>query len=251
MGKKIDRIFFGALGAASFFLLYLGAFGSIALACALSFCSCALVRKLLSGLSARFKLSPPAKKRALRARISVLLEDWARLPQTEAEFAMRPILEALYSEIAEADTRLIPVARPACCEALDAAACFALWQAHRDASRLVIACTGRADPSAFALVRTLDSPQARLLDGPLLAAALERRPDLVPDAAPDPTPAARRFRLRRLIRRETVPRCLLTGLSLTLGYLLFGHPLYLLSGLTLLLLAGLGLKRQRLPQRLF
>ena len=253
MGRLIDRILLNALGAALCYLVYVNAFGSVPLACALAFVSMLLTRRAAAGARKWAASLPWTRRREAGKRATVWLEALARLPEGEARAAVEALLEGLYPGGLEG-VALELAQRPTACPPLNAAELYSRWQGHRADARLLVVCTGKAEAGAFALAESLTDPPARLLDGDSLRAALARHSELLPPE--DPSPSKRRsasklpFRLP-LVPRERIPRCLLTGLGLVLGYALLGHPLYLLAGLALLLLSGLALRRKRAPARLF
>ena len=248
MGKIIDRVIGRTLTAVAFYLIYVNAFGSIPLACGLAFISCLLARRLAEGLRAALARTSLCRRQVVRRRIAAGLERWARMPEAQARAELWDVLGRLYPDEVDPHLDLVVASRPAGCSPLRASECFALWQSHRDAGRLLIVCTGRAEPEAFALAQSLDAPRTRLLDGRQLSGALLKRPELVPEA---PSMHSPRRRMRRRLGREYVRRSLFMGLSLLAGYALLGRALYLAAGLALLGLAGIGLRRPRRPERLF
>ena len=253
MGGKIDALARCLLGAALFFALYVRAFGSIPAAMGLAFVSCALGRHLGNGLRERLPRAPWTRRRELRKRALACLEAWAMLPDAELRGAVENALAALYPDAAGSELVVLP--RTAACPPLDCGECLALWRARRGEERLLIVCTGDADPRAQAFVRTLENPAVRLLERAQLAEGLARLPRLLPEkpVAAAPRSGVCRLRLLSLLKvpRARAARCLASGLGLLLGYALLGRGLYLAGGLGLILLAGLALRRKRLPERLF
>lgn len=248
MGRTIDKIALNALIIFTYYLFFMAAFASIPVACALTFLASALTHRLLDGLTGRWKSSRRAQKKALQKRIGALLDEWTLIEPPHGQ--IREALKALYPETAEEGTEIVVLPRPAACPPLESAACFELWQMHRPAKRLLIACTGRVSPPAFSLAQTLSSPCVRILDRALLAAALEKHPELIPESAAERKPA-RRKRRRLTVDRKHAPRCILSGAMLLAMHLLLGNWLYLLTGLALLTLAAVALKKPRTPEKLF
>ena len=249
MGKRVDRLVLGLLTPILYYLFYLSAFRAVVPACLLAFVSAALTHLLAGRLRTRLANGRRAVLRANRRRVAALLNRWALADEDDARAEFLPLLRALDPDAPWSDVTLAFDARPAGCPPLDADSCLALWRAHRSAKRLLVVSTGKANADAIALAQALESPPVLLVDAARFTAALEKRPELLPPVEEAPAPR-RRLRLPAVFR-AAVPRCLLTGFGLVFGYAWFGNPLYLLVGLALLLLAGLTLKKKRLPDKLF
>ena len=245
MGKALDRLCAALLIAAALFLFFQAAFASPLLAGGLALVCLLLLARLLR----RLPVPPWRRRRQREARAAGLLERWSRMPEAEALEEVRSALAALYPDPPLDPTELILEPRPRCCPALSAGEVFSLWRACRDAERLLIVCTGSIEASAFALAEALSQPRLRLLDRAQLLPALARHPELLPDADAAAC-APLRPRLPRLHRAQ-LPRCILAGLGLILGYMIQGRWLYLFTGLALLLIAGLSLRHRAPPAGLF
>ena len=248
MGGFIDKITLNTLIAVGYYLLFMAAFGSIPLACALAFVCSALTHKLLCGLKCRIQGGRRMQRKALRRRIDALIDEWTLSEPPHGQIA--ETVKKLYPECAEDDTAVCILPRPAACPPLEGGTCFDLWQAHRREDRLLIVCTGRVSPTAFTLAQALSAPRVRILDRSLLAAALEKRPDLVPETQPKSAPL-RRKRIRFSVDRKHAPRSLLSGTMLLAMHFLLGNFLYLLIGLALITAALLAFRRARIPEKLF
>ncbi len=248
MGGVIDKIVLNVLIAAGYYLLFMAAFGSIPLACGLSFLCSALTHKLLHGLRCRMRSSRRTQKKDLCRRISMLLDAWtlSEAPHGSIQNAIRQ----LYPECTETQTSIHILPRPSACPPLESSDCFALWQEHRKEERLLIVCTGRVSSAASSFAQTLSSPRVRILDRALLAAALEKHPELVPEMQIDSAPS-RRKHVHLHVDRKHAPRCLLSGTMLLAMHFLLGNVLYLLIGTTLVTAALLSFRRARTPEKLF
>ena len=231
MGKSIDRIVLTALLAASLYLLFVQAFRSVWLACALSFaCSAMILRRVLRA---------PRRARMTTAQASALLERWAYGPDDEAETRIAKLLD--HGE----DCALVYLPRhPAA--AVSMGDVFSAWKAHRRENRLILAAPCRADGRAKTFARTLQDPSVEIADAPQLV-ALIRRSGLEPPHVPRFSAWLAKLRLAvcALPERRPWKQSALYGLLLIPVYLLTSNPAYLFLGLASLFLAGISLRLHR------
>ncbi len=216
MGRIIDGVALRVGLAIGAYLLFLTAWRSVPLACALTLacagCAAALPRRR-------------SRERRQTAREKLLR--LACLDDAEATQILEPLLRERFPE---APFELCPILRHPMA-ALTAGDVLALWKARRGAERLAIAATCRADAGARAFARRLSHPAVAILDGDALRPVLAGwRPAPEPPAAKPAPPA----RLRRLasdaLRRPLPVKLALLGPGMLCLYLLQGSPLYLFGG---------------------
>ncbi len=228
MGKIIDRAALLALPACALYLLFMRAFGNIALACALSFACCApLVR-----------LRRRSRGRMSARQAGAILERWAYGADDEARAQITRLLGA-------PDGELVYLPRhPGA--SLSGGDVFSAWKARCGAERVIVAAACRADGKARALARSLSRPRVEIADAARLI-ALIRRSDIPAPRAPGLRDAARRLRLALACLPERRPwrQNALFGALLLPVYLLTGNPAYLLLALAALFLAGAALRPKR------
>jgi len=240
MGKIIDRAALWAGGATLCYLLFLGAWQSIPLACAAAFVAVALARALADRV--------PLPRRAGVARARAELLRLAGLEDREAGAALEALLRRRYPG---EDFRLTPVLKHP--EAsLTLGDLLNAWKANRDAARLVVASTCPCEPRAALFARQLRDPAVAVVDSRKLLRLL-RACD--PGELPTPPRVSPRQRLRRLADRvacaRVTPRTALLAAMLLASYLFGGNPWCLAGALALVLHMGLALSRRRVGRRLF
>ena len=129
MGKMLDRLSLFIISVAGFYFFFLNAWGSILLACFLSFFCCILINHLLRRRPHVYRCSR-RRAEAEIMRIACLSEDDAkeymdkvlRTKYPEEVFEVIPILKHPSSSISTGDI-------------------FAIWKKHSGDSNLVVCCT--------------------------------------------------------------------------------------------------------------
>ena len=211
------------------YLLFLNAFGSIPLACALSFACCIPIVQLRR----RFRGRMSARQAA------AVLERWAYGPDDEAREQIGKLLKV------DVDS-LVYLPRHASAS-ISAGDVFSAWKSHRGRERVVLAAPCHADGKARILARTLREPAVEIADAARLI-PLIRRSEIAAPRAPGLRGAMKRLRLSfaALPDRRPWRQNVLFGALLLPVYLLTGNPAYLLLALAALLLAGIALRPRRL-----
>lgn len=229
MGKTIDRAALLILLACALYLLFLNAFGSIPLACALSFACCIPIVQLRR----RFRGRMSARQAA------AVLERWAYGPDDEAREQIGKLLKV------DVDS-LVYLPRHASAS-VSAGDVFSAWKSHRGRERVILTAPCHADGKARVLARTLREPAVEIADAARLI-PLIRRSEIAAPRAPGLRRAMKRLRLSfaSLPDRRPWRQNVLFGALLLPVYLLTGNPAYLLLGLAALLLAGIALRPWRL-----
>lgn len=229
MGKWIDRALLTALAAATLYLLFLSAFGSIIPAACLSFACCALCLYALRGKAGRLS----------RHQAKAILESWAFGSDEDA----RTQLEAIVKGIDPEATLVYLPKHPAV--ELSVSDVFNVWKANRSADRLILASTCYACGRARVFSKTLQKPTLLLLDTARLI-PLIRKSGL--SISNDPGTNTRIPRLRMMFcelpDRRPWYKSLASGLGLMLIYLISGLTAYLILATGMLLLAGISLRHR-------
>ena len=239
-GMRVDRAAGGMLAATAFYLLFLNAWRSVPLACALAF-FCALLLRHLT-------LRRPPRRKCAPSQAEAALEAIAALPEGEAA----PMLETLVRpRLPDAAFNLVPILRLPDAS-LSAADVFHAWKTHRDAQTVVVAATCRADPRALSRARECESPRVIVVDAPVLRRLMRAQgvPERLVQSSPGPAAWLRRV-LRRIMDRPVRPRSALLALSMLAIYLAMGNPLYLFSSMALLFRLGAALIRRGFAFRRF
>ena len=125
------------------------------------------------------------------------------------------------------------IARYPSAKPLDAQSVFNVWKKHSGADKIAILCTGAVGADAVYASHELQKPDILLLDGRALSRILSRT-DL-----PEADLPRRKFRISLSGNPWQKIR---TAAALLILYRIFGNPMYLWSGLSLFLLAGIGQK---------
>lgn len=231
MGKIFDRILLLALCAAGLYILFITAFGSIALACILSFLCCALLM--------RRRMRTPGHRMTLQEAQAVLAQ-WAFAPDDEARADIARLLKLPEDD---ASLRWLPRHTSASVSVGDV---FSACKSAQGQERLVIAAPCYADGRAKVFAKTLTEPAVEIYDTAKLI-PLIRRSGLEP-------PKAHRFHHLRgklaavlcaLPERRIWWKNALFGLMLLPVYLLTGNGAYLFLAIGALFLAGLGWRARR------
>lgn len=240
MGRQIDRAAGFLLATAAMYLFFLNAWHSIPLACAAAFAAMALGRFLLRGV--------PRRRRCTRAQAADEVLRIAALPDGEAERALGEIIRRRYpgEDFALAAILKHPAA------SLSPSDVLAAWKANRGAARLVVAATCGCDPAAALYARELAEPAVAVVDQKRLARLIRDGGFLPPNGAP--AFSARRAWhsvLRHVAAHRMTPKDALAAALLLAMYWLFGHPLYLILSLLMLLRLGMLLPLRRGKKQLF
>lgn len=228
MGRIVDRLALLAALACALYLLFLHAFGSPALACALAFACCVPAvqfgRRFHGRMSAR--------------QAAAVLERWAYGPDDEARAQIGRLIEA-------DETPLVYLPRHTSAS-VSAGDVFSAWKAHRGEAKIALASPCHADGKARAFARTLREPAVELADAARLI-PLIRRSDIAAPRAPGLRGALKRLRLSvaSLPDRRPWRQNALFGALLLAVYLPTGNPAYLLLALAALLLAGIAARPRR------
>ena len=214
MGMRIDALALRAILLCGAYLLFVNAWHSVPLACALTFLCVILAGWILRGRPRRRRVSA-------RARLLAL----ARLDEAEAEAILSPLLRARHpgQEFELCQILKHPSAT------LNAGDVLGAWKRKRGEERVLLAATCPADAEARAFARTLARPAVTLFDGAALASLLR---DWDPGESVDPLPRPRlRERLASALRRPIPAKLAILGPALLALYLLRGQAGYLFAGL--------------------
>ena len=224
MGRKIDRFALLTLAAVVLYIVFLNAFGSIALACLLTFPVCAALIRIWK------KRAPLARMTRFQAK--EILRKWAYGSDEDARRELLPLIRS--------DGKVIYLPRHPTAS-VGMGDVFGTWKANRSEDHIVIAAPCYADSRARTFARTLEKPTVFIMDAPKLISAI-RKSDL--PAPSMPLGRSFVFRLKEMISalpgRRPWYRNLLLGLIMMLIYLSSGRTAYLILSAGMLLLAGIG-----------
>jgi len=232
MGKIIDRILLLALCASGLYILFLTAFGSVALSCILSFFCCALLMR-------RHRMRTPGKRMSAQEAREVL-ERMAFAPDDETSAAIRLLLNLPDDD---SSLRYLPKHPSAGISVGDV---FGAWKSTRGQERLIIAAPCYADSRAKLFSKSLTEPSVEIADAARLI-PLIRRSDIKPPKVPCMKSLIRRLGtvICALPERRAWWKNALFGLLLLPVYLFTGNAAYLFLAIGALFLAGLGVRIRR------
>lgn len=226
MGRKIDRLALLTLAAVVLYIVFLNAFGSIALACIMTFPVCAALIRIWK------KRAPLARMTRFQAK--EILRKWAYGSDEDVRRELLPLIRSGGKVI------YLPRHPTASVGMGDV---FGAWKANRSEDHIVIAAPCYADGRARTFARTLEKPSVSIMDAPKLI-PLIRKSGLPAPNAPLGRNLIYRFRemLAALPGRRPWYRNLLLGLAMMLIYLASGRAAYLILSVGMLLLAGIGVR---------
>ena len=214
MGRRIDGLALRALLISGAYLLFVNAWHSVPLACALALACAAGAEILLRGRRRRRGIPAQARLLAL-----------ARLDEAEAKVLLAPRLQR--RDAGREAALCLALKHPSA--ALTAGDVLAAWKDHRGEARIALAATCPADAEARAFARALTLPAVALLDGPEVASLLS---DWEPDDPGAPLPRPRlRERLLAALQRPVPSKLAILGPAMLALYLLHGQAAYLFAGL--------------------
>ena len=248
MGKKIDGFVLSALAACGFYLFFRLVFGGGVLSFALATLSFAVLMrtiKLLQRIISRF---PWLNRRRLRGLASGVVMELALLPEKEAQAAVEKLLNKCYP--GEYAVRLVQN-HPGL--NLKEAEVFEIWKKNRDAEKLAICASCRADSACRAFASSLKNPKTAIVDSEDLCRMIAEHPDDYPleHSAPQRTGLRLKHIASMIFNRKNIIRNLTLALSMAALYLFSGNIWYLLAACALVFISLASVHRPARPARLF
>lgn len=255
MAHFLDRIIFTALTSAAAFVAALNATQSLPAAILAGLIAPHPVRWLKHRLSRRILRSRFCLRRSSKHRAAQAVRQWSVLRDAACREQILELLKISYPDSADEmhfpdgeSEGEIPVFAAMTLREMseDAMADFLRRIRESGAERAVIVCTGPVAPEARALTQNETAARIAIIDGEMLAALLARRPEKIPEIAPQKTPKDRP-RISRSRAKQLLP---MAGLMLV-AYFAMNAPAYLIASLILLWCALMLLKQRNTPDTLF
>ncbi|MBQ4090158.1 MAG: hypothetical protein IJC56_09835 [Clostridia bacterium] len=248
MGRAIDRVIFFAAAVFILYLLFISATGSIFAALIMTFTAMVLLKKLIS----RVPREHFSQKRRARMSAESIIEQLSLADHSDARAALNRLIAHSFPDAPDGIAYEYILSHPSA--ALSPAEIISIWQGHKCEQRLLIISLPAAGADVFSLASRLQSPEITLLDGRMLARLIAEHPGAIePDATyiKAYTPARRHIRLARAASRAKAGKCALTGAFMLILFMISGAAPYLIGSMLLLFIAGLSLRKQRMPKTLF
>ena len=248
MGRFIDRLTVTAAAAFLLYMLFISATGKILPALIMTFAAMVLLKKLIS----RMPSEPFAQKRRARKTAESIIEQLSLTDHSAARAALEKLIVHSYPDIPDGISYEYVLSHPSAM--LSPAALIDIWHEHKSKERLLVISLPAAGAEVFSLASRLQAPEITLIDGRMLAGLIAVHPGII---EPDTTyikayiPARRHIRLMRAASRAKAGKCALTGIFMLILFMLSGSAPYLIGSMLLLFIAGLSLKKQRMPKTLF
>lgn len=239
MGKHIDRWVLMLLIVSGLYLFFLNAWNSIPLAMVLAFFGGIVFKKALA--------QRPKAPRCSRFQAEQLLNALTQMDDGPAQSIIEPMIRRRYA--GEDFALCLLMRHPS--QRLSPGDVLAQWKKHRHTPRLVIACTGSADPQAVAYAREMADPQIAILERRHLCHLIRRTPPKILVPATHPTVEGLRRLPRKILDRPWNMKSVGFNILLIALYTLVGNPIYLILGLTNLCLFGCTLPNRHFKGRLF
>ena len=244
MGRRIDRFVLTTLLAGALYIFFTNAFRSIPVAAAAAFVSMAILKKLSSKLPReRF-----GRKRRDLADAHAECESLSLGQKEDAEIRIREILLKAYGKLPDGTQLRIILRHPAGTK-LSADDIAEIYRELRGCSKALIVSTANADTGAYTLAEKLEEPKLRLIDGAQLAKLI---------AVHDPRPSASKPAKRKSFSafkaaaaKVKTGKCVGTAVMMLILFSLNGALAYLIGALIMLFLAGVSIKKRRIPEELF
>ena len=244
MGRRIDRFVLTALLAGALYVFFTNAFQSIPVASAAAFISMAILKKLSSKLP-RERIG---RKRRNLAGAQAECEALSLGKRDDSEMRIREILRKAYGEI-PGGTQIWVILRHPAGRKISADDIAEIYRGLHDCSKAVIVSTANADNTAFSMAEKLEKPKLRLIDGEQLAKLIALH-----DPHPSPSKPSKRKRFsafKTAAGKVKTGKCFTAAVMMFTLYCLNGALAYLIGALVMLFLAGVSIKKRRVPEELF
>ena len=244
MGRRIDRFMLTALLAGALYIFFTNAFRSIPVAAAAAFVSMAILKKL----SSKLPLERIGRKRRDLADAQAECETLSLGKKEDAEMRIREIIRKTYGSIPEGTKIRIILLHPYG-RKITADDIADIYREINGCSKAVIVSTANADTGAHTLAEKLSKPKLRLIDGKQLVRLIAEH-----DPHPSPAKSAKRKSLSAIktaAGKVKTGKCVAAAVMMLIFFSLNGALAHLIGALVMLFLAGVSLKKRRIPEELF
>ena len=246
MGRSIDRIVLVSLLAGALYVFFLNAMGNIPLAAASAFIAMAILKKL----SSRIPTERIGRKRRQLSDARTENENLSLADHAAAGKRIQEILISAYGSSID-DTAIYPMLRHPAGGKLTADDICAAWRKLAKYEKAVIVSTAAADESAFRIAERLHDPKIRLIDSQQLIRLIARHSSRCTEPAFRPERQSRTAAIIRAAGKAKAGKCVTTAIAMLLIFKVTGTTVYLIGALILLFIAGVSIRKRRLPCELF